>query len=240
MALVDEAIMKIRDLIRSGQLAPGSRLPAEAQLAAELGMSRNSMREAVKVLEASKVLDVRRGDGTYVTSLSPDLLLGGLAFAVDLLDERYLLETVEVRRMLEPAATAAAASRVRPEQLAFLRTLLEYMQASVSVAETMIQYDMEFHRAVVSAAGNETLSAMLESLSSATVRARIWRGMIEADAARRTMTEHQAIYDALATGDQAVAHAAALVHVNTSERWLRYLTSGDPRPAAGAGQETAS
>jgi GntR family transcriptional repressor for pyruvate dehydrogenase complex len=167
-----------------------------------------------------------------VTSLSPDLLLGGLAFAVDLLDERYLLETVAVRRMLEPPATAAAASLVRPDQLAFLRTLLEYMQASISDAETMIQYDMEFHRAVVSAAGNETLTTMLESLSSATIRARIWRGMVEADAAQRTMTEHQAIYDALAAGDPAVAHAAALIHVNTSEQWLRHLIVGDPRPAA--------
>jgi len=239
VALVDEAIVKIRELIRSGQLAPGSRLPAEAQLAAELGMSRNSMREAVKVLEASKVLDVRRGDGTYVTSLSPDLLLGGLAFAVDLLDERYLLETVAVRRMLEPPATAAAASLVRPDQLAFLRTLLEYMQASISDAETMIRYDMEFHRAVVSAAGNETLTTMLESLSSATIRARIWRGMIEADAAQRTMTEHQAIYDALAAGDPAVAHAAALIHVNTSEQWLRHLIAGDPRPATGTVPEAA-
>jgi GntR family transcriptional repressor for pyruvate dehydrogenase complex len=73
---------------------------------------------------------------------------------------------------------------------------------------------------------------MLESLSSATIRARIWRGMVEADAAQRTMTEHQAIYDALAAGDPAVAHAAALIHVNTSEQWLRHLIAGDPRPAA--------
>src|SRR5437763_362074 len=66
MELTDEAIAQIRSLIQSGALPPGSRLPPEPQLAAELGCSRNSMREAVKALETARVLDVRRGDGTYV------------------------------------------------------------------------------------------------------------------------------------------------------------------------------
>src|SRR3954452_8936418 len=112
MALTDEAIAQIRTLIQSGQLRPGSRLPPEQQLAAELGLSRSSMREAVKALETARVLDVRRGDGTYVTSLAPNLLLQGLGFAIELLQDHNLLEVMEVRRMLERIATAAAASRI--------------------------------------------------------------------------------------------------------------------------------
>src|SRR3569833_4701107 len=84
MALTDEAIQQIRDLIRSGELPPGSRLPPEQELAVQLGLSRNSMREAVKALELIRVLDVRRGDGTYVTSLTPSLLLDAMSFVVDI------------------------------------------------------------------------------------------------------------------------------------------------------------
>src|SRR4051795_493063 len=106
MGLTDEAIEQIRGLIRSGALGPGSRLPPEHELAAQLGLSRNSMREAVKALELVRVLDVRRGDGTYVTSLEPRLLLQGFSSAIDLLQDDTLLEVVQIRQMLEPAATA--------------------------------------------------------------------------------------------------------------------------------------
>ena len=85
MALTDEAITKLRNMIQSGELPPGSRLPSESQLAMQLGLSRSGIREAVKVLESARVLDVRRGDGTFVTSLAPGLLLEGVGFAVELL-----------------------------------------------------------------------------------------------------------------------------------------------------------
>ena len=75
MAVTDEAILKIKDMIVSGELGPGDRLPPEKELSERLGLSRSSMREAVKALEVIRVLDVRRGDGTYVTSLEPRLLL---------------------------------------------------------------------------------------------------------------------------------------------------------------------
>src|SRR3954452_12633795 len=85
VALTDDAIATLRNMIQTGELPPGARLPPEAQLAAQMGLSRSGVREAVKVLEATRVLDVRRGDGTYVTSLAPRLLLEGLGFAVELL-----------------------------------------------------------------------------------------------------------------------------------------------------------
>ena len=71
MAVTDEAILKIKEMIRSGDLKPGDRLPPEKELGEALGLSRSSLREAVKALEIIRVLDVRRGDGTYVTSLNP-------------------------------------------------------------------------------------------------------------------------------------------------------------------------
>lgn len=228
MALTDEAIARIRTMIRAGDLPPGSRLPPENQLSAQLGISRSGIREAVKVLASARVLDVRRGDGTYVTSLAPALLLEGVGFAIELLQGETLLEVMEVRRLLEPAATAAAAGRISERQLDELDDLLRSMRGVAADAEKLMQCDIAFHRAVVAATGNETLTSLLDGLSSRTVRARIWRGLVLGDVAQNTIDEHEAIYVALKARDQSLAHAAALMHVNTSESWLRTVLDQSP------------
>src|SRR6185503_18894370 len=132
MALTDEAITKLRTMIQSGELPPGARLPPEHQLAAQLGISRSGIREAVKVLASARVLDVRRGDGTYVTSLAPALLLEGVGFAVELLQGETLLEVMEVRRLLEPAATGLAAERISGLELDELAELMRSMRAAAA------------------------------------------------------------------------------------------------------------
>jgi GntR family transcriptional repressor for pyruvate dehydrogenase complex len=221
VSLTDEAIARIRALIQSGKLPPGSRLPPEQQLAAELGISRSPMREAVKALAVARVLDVRRGDGTYVTSLAPAVLLEGLGLAVELMQGNTLLELTEVRRLFEPVATGLAATRVSPGQLAEIRGHLDAMHAVSEDVELLNQHDAAFHRAVVAATGNEALTTLIDGISSGTQRARVWRGMVEADATDRTLAEHEAIYAALADRDATLAQAAALMHISTTERWLR-------------------
>ena len=105
-SLTEAAIEQVRQLIASGRLSPGERLPPEAELAESLGTGRNTMREAVRALVTARVLEIRRGDGTFVTSLRPELLLAGIGAAADLLLDDFTLELVQVRRILEPAATA--------------------------------------------------------------------------------------------------------------------------------------
>src|SRR4051794_23886901 len=83
VALTDEAIERIKGMIVSGELRPGDRLPKEADLAIRLGLSRSSLREAVRALSLIRVLDVRQGDGTYVTSLRPEVLLDTVGFVLD-------------------------------------------------------------------------------------------------------------------------------------------------------------
>jgi GntR family transcriptional regulator, transcriptional repressor for pyruvate dehydrogenase complex len=227
MALTDEAIEQIRRLIRSGALPPGARLPPENELAAQLGLSRNSMREAVKALELVRVLDVRRGDGTYVTSLEPRLLLEGLGLAVELLQDDSILSVVEVRRLLEPAATGLAAERITDDGLSLLETRLDEMQAAGTDAERQVAADAAFHLDVFAATRNQTLLSVLDGLSSLTLRARIWRAVVEADAISETLHEHRVIFSALAARDRRLAEAAALIHVNTSEAWLRGVVGAE-------------
>src|SRR6476661_3885133 len=97
-SVTDEAIERIRDLIASGEWGPGTRLPREADLAKQLGLSRNSLREAVRALALARVLEVRQGDGTYVSSLEPSELLAPTQFATRLLRGSTVLELF---RMIE-------------------------------------------------------------------------------------------------------------------------------------------
>jgi GntR family transcriptional regulator, transcriptional repressor for pyruvate dehydrogenase complex len=222
----ETAIARIRDLIVSGQLAPGSRLPAEHELAAQLGLSRNTAREAVRALVTARVLDVRRGDGTYVTSLSPGLLLEGIGSAVELMRDDGALEVLEVRRYLEPAATALAAGRIDQDGLRSLAASIRRMREAAD-DEQFVAHDAEFHAKVAEASGNGTLASLLAGLSSRTMRVRVLRAMSDAEALRRTIDQHEGIYAALAAGDPNLAQAMAVQHVITTEAWLRRLLAGD-------------
>src|SRR2546428_3521806 len=111
-SVTDDAIDKIRERIVSGAWGPGDRLPKESELAAELGLSRNSLREAVRALSQLRVLEVRQGDGTYVSSLEADLLLESTGFVSHLLVGESALELFEVRRLLDGSAAALAAARI--------------------------------------------------------------------------------------------------------------------------------
>jgi GntR family transcriptional regulator, transcriptional repressor for pyruvate dehydrogenase complex len=220
VAVTDEAILKIKAMIRSGELRPGDRLPPEKELSDALGLSRSSLREAVKALEVIRVLDVRRGDGTYVTSLTPDILLDAMSFVVDIHQDSSVLELFEVRRILEPAAAALAAARVTATDIAHLQNLLGQVNGATS-ADDLVAHDQVFHRYIADLAGNAYLTGLLETLSSNTMRARIWRGLTEEGAVERTLTEHRAIVDALARGDATLAAAHATVHINGVAEWLR-------------------
>ncbi|HEV8374224.1 MAG TPA: FadR/GntR family transcriptional regulator, partial [Actinomycetota bacterium] len=221
----ETAIARIRDLIVAGELAPGSRLPPEHELAAQLGLSRNTAREAVRALVTARVLDVRRGDGTYVTSLSPGLLLEGIGSAVELMRDDGALEVLEVRRYLEPAATALAAGRIDQDGLRALAASIQRMREAAD-DEQFVAHDAEFHARVAEASGNGTLASLLAGLSSRTMRVRVLRAMSDAEALRRTIDQHEGIYAALAAGDPNLAQAMAVQHVITTEAWLRRLLAG--------------
>lgn len=220
MALTDEAIDKIKEMIVSGALGPGDRLPKEADLAERLGLSRNSLREAVKALSIIKVLDVRQGDGTYVTSLSPDLLLESLSFVVDFHRDDTVLQFLEVRRILEPAATALASRRMTDEEVATLQRVLDELGAAPSV-EALVANDLEFHRAIAAGSGNAALCSLIDGLSGPTTRARIWRGLTQEGAVDKTREQHQAIVDAIAAREPELARSWATVHIAGVEQWLR-------------------
>ncbi len=222
MAVTDDAIDKLKTMIATGELKPGQRLPREADLAASLGLSRSSLREAVRALSLVRILDVRQGDGTYVSNLSAESLLDSLSFIVEFHHDASVLPLLEVRRILESAASARAAQLMTAAQLAELEQILNKATLD-SALDELVSADIEFHRAIAAASGNPALASLIESLSGRTQRARLWRGLTEEGALARTLAEHRAIFLAIQTRDPQLAAAWSTTHIAGVEAWLRQL-----------------
>ncbi|WP_377272928.1 FadR/GntR family transcriptional regulator [Peterkaempfera sp. SMS 1(5)a] len=234
MAVTDDAIEKIKAMIVSGELPEGSRLPREEALADQLGLSRNSLREAVRALVAMRILITRQGDGTYVSSLEPHLLLDGLTFASDVAQGPAAAQLLQVRRLLEPQAVALAASRVTEDDVAALTVILD-RSAHATTAEEFVELDVAFHRHIIELVGNPVLSLLLEVVSTRTQRVRVLRGIDTAAALVSAHREHQAILAALAARDPALAAATTAVHVAGLEQWVAEGSAASHRSAAVGG-----
>ncbi len=227
MAVIDGVVAEVRKLIIEGSLRPGDRLPQESEFAEQLGVSRSSLREAVRVLEQMRVLDVRHGSGTYVSSLEPAQLLQGIAFAVEVMRDETLREVIEARELLEPPATRLAVTRMTPESLARIRAAFQHHSEQRTI-EDLVYSDLEFHAEIIRATGNQTLISLLEGLSSKTLRLRLWGGIVSDNAIELTIEHHQNILSAIEAGDAHGAECAAYVHVTAARRWLdAYLTDHD-------------
>lgn len=224
------AVDRIGQLIQSGALRPGDRLPPEAELAAALELSRSSLREAVRALTFIGVLRTRQGDGTYVTELDGASLLENLGFAVDLASDRTLLEFFQLRRLLEPAAAAMAAGHADLATVNALEGCLQRMVAAAADGDSdrFIDADLDFHHTVTATVGNDVLSGLLRALGLRSVRAHRWRASAEDNVLDRSLAEHRAILDAVAAHDPDASRAAATAHLLAGERWLRdRLEHGD-------------
>ncbi len=222
MSVTTKAIHKIREMIAEGELGPGDRLPPEPELAEELGVSRGSLREAVRALSQINVLDVRRGDGTYVTSLEPSELLEGLTFAVELLQARGLNEVIEVRRLLFPPAAGLAATRVTDEQLERMRTVVRALEVADEVEE-VARLHREFQGVVGEATGNASLSSILRALQLRGEHVR--RTWLNSDPTIRdvALAHQKLLLDAFERGDAEMAKSIATIQVDERQRWVDQL-----------------
>jgi DNA-binding FadR family transcriptional regulator len=233
ISVTQQAIEEIKAMIIRGELGPGDRLPKESDLAARLGLSRNSLREAVRALTLIRILETRQGDGTYVTSLEPEILLETIGFVADFHQDRTPLHVLEVRRVLETAAISLAAQHIEPDELATLADLVAEMDACETVEE-LVGNDLAFHRAIAVASRNPVLASLLESFSTRTSGARVWRGVTQADAVEQTKIDHRALYDALAHHRPELARSLMIVHLAGVESWLeRALDEGEADPSEG-------
>lgn len=221
MAVTNDAIEQIKSMIVRGELRPGDRLPPEKELADRLGLSRSSLREAVKALDVLHLVDVRRGDGTYVTSLEPKFLLDAISFISEIQEDSSVVDIFEVRRILESQATGLAAQRAKTTDVEALRKESAEIALHSSDAELLLEHDVRFHQMISELSGNQYLSSLINGLTPKTVRARIWRVLTQEGVVERTLKEHNLIIDAIEAKNPDLAMAAATAHISGVEEWLR-------------------
>src|SRR3954447_25789676 len=168
-ALPDQIASRLIGLIQERQLKAGDRLPAERELAASMGVSRSSLREALRALAMLGVTEMRHGDGTYLTSLEPDALMRPVGLVLALSDSG-MKELFEARKLVEPGLAALAAERIEDAS-----EILDCAARSTDAradAEAFMWNDIELHALIARAADNAILCQLLASIASLGIASR--------------------------------------------------------------------
>ena len=226
---VADAIRTIQDMILDGRLRPGDRLPSERALSEALGVSRPTVREALRSLGAMNIVETRHGSGTFVTSLSVEELLRPLQFALALSD--FALEHLfEVRLMLEPGAAALAAERAEEVELQRLQECLLRGSSADLSADELVALDIELHEEIATAAHNPLLERLLASISELAQESRLYTVQLPG-VAEHTVDEHSDIVRAIRARDPGRARLAMNAHLaRISEAAMEHRRHSSRRP----------
>jgi len=208
---VEDVVSHVVKLVEGGALRPGDRLASERELAAQIGVSRTSVRAGLRSLAAVGLLQTRQGAGTFITSGPPTLVSEPLRL-VAALHGLGLSSLFEVRRVLEAGTAALAAERGTPEQIATLSDEVTGMYAALQDPQMFLDYDLRFHRSVAAAANNPMLGAIIEAVAALFFERR--RATIErAHNLKESADMHRKIYQAIRARDREAARAAMDEHV---------------------------
>lgn len=219
--LSDRLAALLSERIRGGGLAPGDRLPTEAQLSADHRVSRATVREAVHQLKSLGLVVSRQGAGVFV---APPPAHRPLDFDPQVLEDvGAVLQVVEIRRVLETEMAAFAAQRATRHQVAALKRSLAAIDRAVGEGRDGVAEDMAFHRTIAESCGNPQFGRILGFLGQYLHEAmKVTRGneARRADFMQQVREEHQAMVEAIAARDAAGARRAALRHIVNGERRL--------------------
>ncbi|MFD4252128.1 FadR/GntR family transcriptional regulator [Amycolatopsis thermoflava] len=213
--VVPQVASLLRQRIQRGDWRPGDRLPNEVQLAAEFGVGRSSVREAVRLLAQDGLLDVRHGSGTFVAAGTSDT-----SDVRRLVRRARVLEVYEVRRALEVEAARLAAQRVRPEDVERLRADLRKRQDERGGDPAVfVDADLAFHRAVVELSGNALLLTLFTA-AEPVLREILTDLVCHETQLPDSSAAHADLLDALERGDPDAAVAATVANLDPVLRGL--------------------
>lgn len=208
--LPEQIADKLREMIIQEEMKTGSKLPAEAELMARFGVSRSTVREAVKILQTEHIVDIRQGQGTFLCAmpgLADDPL--GLRFA----DQEELIgQLLETRLLVEPNVAALAAQRRTQEQLDEMKVLLDKMDNAYLHGENYTPYDIEFHSVVAKCTGNDVLGRLLPTIHES-IRAGYQHTRRVEGSYQRASQCHLEMYRAISEHDSDRARQAAQRHM---------------------------
>jgi GntR family transcriptional repressor for pyruvate dehydrogenase complex len=227
-AISDQIRDRILSLIREQQLRPGDRLPPERELAVLMGVSRATVREALRSLAMMNVIELRHGSGTFVTTLEPQLLVENFDLVFSLTDNSFL-QLIQARKVIEPGAVALAAGRITDDELAELdEVLLRSRLCMTEHPEEFPQLDFAFHSLVAEFSGNVLLARIMQALSQMSIassrRTSVDEGSVSPPRIERAIAMHQGIVDALRARDAELARTRMFEHLLAVEQTLLGLS----------------
>lgn len=212
VTLTDSIGEKLIQFIARNHLKAGDQLPSEKQLTEMLKVSRLPLREALARLRALGVIAVRQGKGAFVCPVNATHLFRQLSPMLRSQGPRNLVEMMEVRQVLETAATRLAAQRRSQNDLVNLRRGLDGMRATLRHKADFIQHDMAFHRQLATATGNPTFELLLNTIHHA-VAVTQWSYVDDVAARELSLDHHERIYEAIAHRNPSKAAAAMKKHL---------------------------
>ncbi|NMM81755.1 GntR family transcriptional regulator [Acidovorax sp. SRB_14] len=230
-SLAHELVGTLGDRIRDGSYPPADKLPTEAAIMAEFGVSRTVVREAISKLQASGLVETRHGVGTFVLGLGD---AAAFRIAPDQLSTLHeVIAVLELRIGVETEAAALAAVRRTDADLARMRSALGAFMGALEAGRDAVGADFQFHLEIARATQNQHFADLMATLGATIIpRARLGgpQGASSEQAAylQRVHAEHDSIFDAIARQDPDGARAAMRTHLaNSRERRRR---SGDAIP----------
>lgn len=209
------AMEGIKEYIRSNQLAPGDVLPSEATLCDQLGYSRSSIREAMRILATLDIVEVRHGYGTYVSQMSLEPLVNGLIFRTVLEAERSfdgLLSLVDAREALDISLGRQLIDALDEETEAKLRALAETMTQQREGDEPFTARDQEFHNQLMAKVSNPLIQELTEVFRRVHAVVAPELGLDSSENVQHTVNAHLQILDALHEGDVLAYEEAVRQH----------------------------
>ena len=208
--LPEQIADKLREMIIQESMKTGSKLPAEAELMARFGVSRSTVREAVKILQTEHIVDIRQGQGTFLCAmpgLADDPL--GLRFADQ---EELIAQLLETRLLVEPSVAALAAQRRQDSHLQAMKLLLDKMDNAYLHGENYTPYDGQFHSIIADCTGNDVMKRLLPTIHES-IRAGYQHTRRVEGSYQRASQCHLEMYRAIAEQDSDRARLAAQRHM---------------------------
>ena len=217
--LYQQVADQLRELIRSGELPRGSRLPPERDLARQLGVSRPVVREAMVVLEIARLVEVRMGSGIFVKASTQDAvrpfpLSDGGPSPFDL---------IAARKLLEPEIVQAAAASLTAEDLAAIEETLEQMREAIAAGRDIMAIDRLFHVRIAAATRNTVLAAIVDQLweqTTAPIYSGLRRRTDRPEHHRTALMHHERVLEALRHRDASAGREAMRAHLAQTEATL--------------------
>jgi GntR family transcriptional repressor for pyruvate dehydrogenase complex len=229
----EELANRIRMLILDGTFKAGQPLPSERHLARSFGVSRGSVRDALRMLEMVGLLETRHGQGTFPQELSVENLVTPLASV--LTHSRELQqELMDVRRMFEPAVARVAAARATDDEISTLQGIVETQRQRARAGQTTITEDTAFHSTLARATHNQVVVRIMETLNDLLVGSRKLT-LQQKGRPARSIRGHEAVVSALKKHDGEAAASAMRDHIEQIAELLQQTSDA----AAPAGQRPA-